>query len=785
MHPNQEHHGGGDNVRRDKITYHNFYGEGDVTIPRLLTLIPSAGFVIGRDKQLETIRERLKRNHSVVLVNGLGGIGKTTIALEYINRYGSNYQHLAWIEVTDHIATAFVTNNTLIRNLQLRAAFDQLPPETYETQGFELLLNALSNLDDCLLVIDNANQLEDLQGCRRLLRGLRATTLLTSRAHPEEWNVVPIDELAPADAIQLFFSHFLTTASGAQVERLQDALRRLGHHTLLIELIAKAATKARLTLDEVIAKINDNYLRDADLNARAISTGAHADHTGLAAQARVANYIQMVFQQISDLSETEQRYLRYLCLLPSNFYTEDFLAKVFEIDDDSKTVYLDTLESLTQKGWIAQKREAEGYTYKLHAVVQEVAVQELKLPYEEIEFYIKFLENEVTIQSTTKEIVEKFTWIPFAEYVLSIITDKDYASYADLQHWLAWLIKQTGDYKKAKILLESAKEISEKVLDANHPDIGRNYSTLGILLIDLGEYKLAAAYLEKVFNIHLQQHNKNEKAIATIQSNLANVYRELSEYNRARDLLEAALTFNIQNFGEQHPKVAVCQSGLALVYQDLGEYNKARDLLEAALANTITNFGEQHPNAAVCQSNLGWVYQELGNYKRARDLLETALASDITNFGDQHPNVAVSQSNLANVYSNLGEYNRACDLLEAALASNIINFGNSHPNIAICQSNLATVYTYLGNYNRARNLLEAALTADTKNFGDQHPHVAYCLNNLAFVEKDLGNLQEAISLFEQAHQIFYDLLGADHPNTQKVAESLADVQAQLEQSDDA
>lgn len=352
----QTHHGGGDNTR-DKYVY-NFYGVGKVEIPRYLTNISrTIETVIGRETQLATIRERLQKDEPLILVNGLGGIGKTTVALEFIRRYGNDYRHLAWIEVTDSIATAFVSNTNLIDNLNLTATLAQLPKEDYEAQALERIINRLSNLDNTLLIIDNANDHDDLQACGHALRSLRATTLLTSRAHPQNWKVVAINELEPKDAAELFQWHFTEGVQPERMDTLWELLRCLDHHTLLIELTAKAATKARLPLTALYDKVKDNYLHDAELNARTVSAGDHADHTKLPKQERVENYIQMIFQQVSELNDTEQRYLRYMCLLPSNAYEESFLQEVFQIDADTKPAFLDTLESLAAKGWLTQKRD--------------------------------------------------------------------------------------------------------------------------------------------------------------------------------------------------------------------------------------------------------------------------------------------------------------------------------------------------------------------------------------------------------------------------------------------
>ncbi|MBK7874127.1 MAG: ATP-binding protein [Saprospiraceae bacterium] len=83
--------------------------------------------VLGRAEKLKEIHERLHKYAPVVLVNGLGGIGKTTVALEFIRCYEQDYKYIAWIEVTDTIISAFVSNATLIDRLGLTDKPGPLP----------------------------------------------------------------------------------------------------------------------------------------------------------------------------------------------------------------------------------------------------------------------------------------------------------------------------------------------------------------------------------------------------------------------------------------------------------------------------------------------------------------------------------------------------------------------------------------------------------------------------------------------------------------------------------
>ncbi|MBK7874128.1 MAG: hypothetical protein IPJ74_27505, partial [Saprospiraceae bacterium] len=203
-------------------------------------------------------------------------------------------------------------------------------------------------------MIDNANELKDLLECQQRLRSLRATTLITSRAQPEDWSIIKIEELSHKDAYLLFTTHYRVGIAVEQMDLVYELLERLNHHTLLVELIAKAADKANLSITELNELVQKNYLHDEKLNERQIATGAHADHTKLPQQARVENYIQMVFKEMPKLSDAEQRYLRYMTLLPSNEYSESELETYFQIATDAKSEFLDTLESLTSKGWLTQ-----------------------------------------------------------------------------------------------------------------------------------------------------------------------------------------------------------------------------------------------------------------------------------------------------------------------------------------------------------------------------------------------------------------------------------------------
>jgi tetratricopeptide (TPR) repeat protein len=681
---------------------------------------------IGREAELQHLAEIIARAQRVVVVNGLGGIGKTTVAKAWFQSAKDRYDHWAWIEAAGNdaqpgaigIVETIAWHPALAENLGL--AFG----EKEEPQArFMAVMNALRKLEgNNLLVIDNAGPEMEQPAIREQLPiPPHWQVLLTSRRRLNGYEAAPLDRLKPEHAAALFRQHYTGACTDAELEAL---LQELDYHTLSLELIAKTLQEhlGSLSLLEMTEKLRRRQLADHELQRR-IAINHSKEET------EVYAHLLVTFQ-CAGLDEAERLLLaRMAALPPAGAYAATDMEEWFRIDPDDRKTLHETLSRLERKGWLSRSPTQR---FSLHRMIQQAVMYQLKPGMAELDALVETFTQKLDFDVSTNYTL-LFIWIPYAEQVLAILpeAERGQENVSRLMNSLGSVVEETGQYERARDLLEAALDSDLKNFGAEHPNV------------------------------------------AVSQSNLANVYSDLGQYERARDLLEAALESAMKNFGAEHPTVAVSQSNLANVYSDLGQYERARDLLEAALDSDLKNFGAEHPRVAVRQSNLANVYRNLGQYERARDLLEAALESAMKNFGAEHPTVAVSQSNLALVYQALGQYERARDLLEAALESDLKNFGAEHPNVAVSESNLANVYSDLGQYERARDLLEAALDSAMKTFGAEHPTVANRLNNLAHVYKGMDDTARARELFERALEIFRQSLGEEHPNVGAVRESLA------------
>lgn len=662
---------------------------------RLTTLIPeSDAGIIGREAELADTHRHLHAGKPAVLVNGIGGMGKTTIAAKYVVRYAREYRHIAWLTVQGSLEEAFYNNTALLDALHLSAAVRERIEARQAAAAFELVFKRLNDLEKTLVVVDNANDAADLVELKKHFDTAHCHFLLTSRARPAAWQIVEVKPLPNSDAIALFRAH--CPAPDADDARIGALATALDGHTLLIELVAKSAAASGIGVAELETILREKFIHDPALNKRSVDTGAHGySLDDLRKRAKVEEYIWLIFKNIAEVPPTAQELLRAFALLPpATAFDEDFLEKHTALFGLKAGIF-SALDWLVEYGWL-EKANASGPkpAFKMHPLIADVAVRHLDVNVE------------------------------YAKIYIVIVAEQTFYDALNPEHDLAKIIK----YRPL------AERLSDLFFEENKEEVSYLLTSLLRLDLPLAFYRKAARFGKRALEICEQTFGEGHSNIAVCQSNLALVLLDLGDYEGAKSLLEKALASDEKNFGEKHPETAVRYSNLASVLRALGEYEGAKSLLEKALTSDEKNFGEEHPNTAADYSNLALVLLDLGEYQGAKSLLEKALASIERNFGQDHPNIAVCSSNLALVLQDLGEYEGAKRLTEKALKSYKKTFGPDHFNVARCQYNLATILIQTGQKAEAKPLLESARRIWLERLGPQHPYIALVESVLSKVE---------------------------------------------------
>jgi tetratricopeptide (TPR) repeat protein len=181
-------------------------------------------------------------------------------------------------------------------------------------------------------------------------------------------------------------------------------------------------------------------------------------------------------------------------------------------------------------------------------------------------------------------------------------------------------------------------------------------------------YFQAAPLLRDVLAIREKTLGPEHPDTAESLNNLAHLLQAQGDFAGARPLYERALAIREKTLGPEHPYTAVSLNNLASLLRTQGDLAGARPLYERALAVTEKALGPEHPDTATCLNNLASVLKAQGNFAGARPLYERALAIREKALGPEHSDTAASLNDLAVLLSKEGDFAGARLLLKRALA---------------------------------------------------------------------------------------------------------------------
>ncbi|WP_433265927.1 FxSxx-COOH system tetratricopeptide repeat protein [Actinosynnema sp. CS-041913] len=731
----------------------------------------------GRVASLSGLREAMRSATTVAVhsLRGLGGVGKSQLAIEYVHRFAADFDMVWWVPaeqpslIPDHLVN-------LGAALGVDAGVDT-------TATVARVLAELRRRRRWLLVFDNA---EDPDALRPYLPSGDGRVLVTTRRNGFRslGTVLDVDVLDRAESVALLRRRI----PEATVEDADALAEWLGDLPLALE---QASAYLEATDLPIIDYLDLLRTRTAEMFGRGRVAG------------REETLATLWSVSLTALDKQDRAAVQLLDLLawmapepvPLDLFTthpDALPAPLAEVAADPVR-FTETVGALV--GWFLARRSGHEVTIA-HRLLQQslrsrttppaptqnpappaAAVQEL-------------LAADLPSQiMTTPENWPR--WRALLPHVLTMHEDITTTPVATTKH-SAWLLDRAATYlqthgrpSEARPLFERALAIAETAYGPDHPTVATRLNNLGLALSDLGRPADARPLFERALAITETTYGPDHPTVANRLSNLGLALSDLGRPADARPLFERALAITETTYGPDHPEVATCLNNLAGALSDLGRPADARPLFERALAITETTYGPDHPTVATCLNNLAGALSDLGRPADARPLFERALAIDEAAYGPDHPTVANRLSNLGLALSDLGRPADTRPLLERALAITETTCGPDHPEVATCLNNLAGALSDLGRPADARPLFERALAIDEAAYGPDHPTVANRLNNLASALSDLGQPPDARPLFERALAITETTYGPDHPTVATCLNNLAGALSDLGRPADA
>jgi class 3 adenylate cyclase/tetratricopeptide (TPR) repeat protein len=754
---------------------------GSLERPWVLPTALRTHYFTGRETLLAALHQQLSEKRRAAL-SGLGGVGKTQLALEYAVRHRKHYPHgVFWVnaETVSGLMNSFVE---IVAALKLAAA-----AASDQEHAIRAALEWFNAHDGWLLILDNVESGRAVQ--RFVPDKDKGHVLITSRESVFQAlgiaRGLEVRDLDAGEALQFFLARTgRENSEPGERAAAMELAAELGNLPLALEQAAAYITETDATFGEYATSFRKRRMRLLDRSKTLVS------HESVAVT-WAAN-----FEAIESESPAAADILRISALLaPDAIPFELFLkgskviggAIVAEIDDaDDALSMRELLRPLSHYSLV--RADEAAHSFGLHRLVQEIvrasmgdagcrrhaqhAVQLLNAVFPDLDLSVW-----AQCDRLLPHVVAICPWIETYD-IFSVDGGR-------LLTLASRFLHDRGRYSEAEPLVELALAIRERALGPDHVDVAETLNVVGANNVFLGHFDRAQASHERALTIREHEFGPEHPNIGGSLSNLANVHFWCGRYAQAEPLYRRALAVWERKLGPWDRHVATALNNLAETNNELGRPDVALRLHERSLAIREKALGPDHYHVALSYRNFGVTNFGLGKYEEACTWHERGLALRERVLGPDHTDTAESLRGVAQVRMKQGRTAEALALYERALAIHERSMGPDHPTTGESLADIADVRCVEGRFADAEASYRRALAIIEKGYGENHPMVARVLIGLADVNARQGRSADAEALYRRAQTAIETFGGPDHPSLSPAFAGLASIYEAQGRKDEA
>ncbi|GCE10045.1 FxSxx-COOH system tetratricopeptide repeat protein [Dictyobacter aurantiacus] len=657
---------------------------------------PRNPFFTGREELLSTIHTNLGRGQNSAFTRsyalyGLGGIGKTQLALEYAYRYAVEYTMICWIQAE----TLEQIQSSLLRDAQQVDL--PMDADTDQQRSVRALQQWLEKHDQWLLIWDN---LEDLDLLARFLPAVRQGALLITTRRQVLGTISQGIELAPLEeAMQLLLRRtkmlhtggpnemtcFLATTMPAEYAAAAELIALLGRLPLALDQAGAYIEETGCGLGGYLHRYQQHRLQLLDL--RGTSGGNHPQS--------VATTFWLASERIGQQQNAAADLLHICAFLSADAIPEELFER-------GSAYFGPTLSSLgadplrfdqvitVLRNLSLLQRQPETRTLSIHRLVQVVLLEHMH----EAEQAVWLERILAALNALFPEVVPD-TWKQCERLLPHVLACVSVFPAHASNHALAEMMQKAADYLRAQ-----------------------------------AQYVQAEPLYQRALSIWQHMVTSPPPQVAASLNKLANLYYDQGKYEQAESLYIRALDIREYALGEEHPEVATSLNNLAILFTEQEKYEMAEPLFQQALSTWERAWGPDHPHVAASLTNLALLCYHQGKYEQAEQYSQRALSIQERVLGPEHPDVNHALNSLADIYMRQGKYEHAEPLYQRALQIWIQALGSEHPLLAQALHGLANLSVEQRNEKQAKVLYQQALSLREREFGNQHIETAHILHDL-------------------------------------------------------
>jgi tetratricopeptide (TPR) repeat protein len=752
----------------------------------------------GRDDVLERLHVHLTGASMAIVapaaLHGMGGVGKTQVALEYAHRYHADYDLVWWISAEqEELINPVLAAMAPVLDVRARDSI----PETVRVVGEALRQGR--PYDRWLLIFDNADDPDEV---RKLFPGGSGHVIVTTRnsAWSTAAETLEVDVFSRQESLHLLQRR----VPGLSPGEAREVADKLGDLPLAVEQAGAWLAETGMPSVEYVEQLEHQLLAALDLSQ------AHDYPTTVAATFRLS------FDRLRALSPGATRLLELCaCFSPgpislSLLYGDEMIECLRSFDDrlSERSVLGVLIRDLTR--FSLAKIDRGNNTIEVHRLVQAVIREQMPTTeyrqaamhevhrilagarprqggtdnpenwprYDAIWPHLSGSEAVNCDYEDTRQLLidqVRYLW-KRGEYEEALAAGEEFdARWRDkigvdhrqvlyLRFQIANVLRSQGRFEAAYNLDRDILRQQRRVLGAEHPHTLQTAGSLAGDLRSLGKFHEALAMDEETYGQLRNTLGPDEPTTLSVANNLAVDLRLAGSYGQARDIDAEVLADRQRVLGPNHPYTLHSAAMLGLDLRELGEFADSVDIIRTTLEHYRATLGEEFADTLRTAKSLAVSLRKAGRLVEAYEISIQTMDQYVRTYSTGHPDALACQLNLACDLAARDDKAAAYEIAATVLRQYEEIAGPAHPSSLVARNNISVYFRGTGSADRALELADRTMGELRAALGDDHPSTLCCAVNRANCLHDLGRFTEAESQQRETLDQLAKTLGRRHPD---------------------
>ncbi|OMJ81988.1 hypothetical protein SteCoe_17420 [Stentor coeruleus] len=675
----------------------------------------SIDLIVGREEIIQDIHKRFQ-NNNICMITGMGGIGKTSVALKYADDFKKCYQ-IIWV----------VKSNSITLDLISLATKLGISKNNYTLENFMISLKSQKIVKSVLLIFDNLERKTQLDDYYTTSENIKY--LITSRN--TEWEecieLGPLSYTKSEDYLKLRLFE-----QDENEESIKSLAQRMNGIALSLRQSVVCIKINKFSIQKYLELIQD-----------------------LTSEEATAKTFELIASKINNKALELLSYFQPQDIPEDSIKT--ILVEKFGVKE-WRIIRSQLIRCFIVRINIKRKWNIDQYIIEFIRSKNNQSMRNLLIKY----YYENFrVDSNIYSEKYILKQVKKL--FPHLKYFVKEIKFNNIMKISIYCNLVSAIIILDFNFEEAEQILEKIIDKANKIIDKTNKIIEDNldfaniWENIGDIFYNIGNYERSEEFFMKCLEIREQILPPNHSDLASIYKGIGNLYVKKADYTKSEKFLLKCLEMI------NSPELENIYNSLGVLYMDKEDYKKSKEFYLKSL--TIwEKFLPLHQNLSTIYINIGKLYIKKANYIKSEEFYFKSLKICEQILPSLHPDLAMIYNNIGELYSDKGDYIKSEEFFMKCLEIREQILPPNHPDLASIYKGIGDLYVKKADYTKSEEFLLKCFKIRQQILKPLHPDLANICNSLGVLYMDKEDYTKSEEFYLKSLMIWEQTLPPLHKN---------------------